>query len=272
MNSGIYKIRNIVNDKIYVGSAKDFHVRWDRHLKSLRKNKHHNIRLQRSFNIHGEKSFIFEIIENVEYNKDIQIREQYYIDTLNSKVNGYNIADASFGDVLTHNPRRDEIVENRRQIQLKNNSLMTEEQRKATWGKPGELNGRWNPDNHNYCKDCGKRIKNGSRHLTDSTNHHIWCFDCRPRTGKYNPFFGKTHSKEVLDKISEANKGKIPPNNRVVIIDGVEYISVSEAGRQLKTHTTTVLHRLNSPNPKFVNYKFKESLTTIENTSEDGSE
>lgn len=272
MNSGIYKIRNIKNDKIYVGSAKDFQARWDRHLKSLRKNKHHNIRLQRSFNIHGEKSFIFEIIEVAEYNKDIQKLEQYYIDTLNSKVNGYNIADASFGDVMTNNPNKESIIEKRRQTQLKNNKLLTEEQRKLIWGKPGEMNGRWNPENNNYCKECGKRIKNGQCNLTDSTSQYIWCIACRPRTGKYNPFFGKTHSKEVLDKISNSNKGRIPNNNRVVIINDVEYISVTEAGRQLGIHTTTVLHRLNSLNPKFVNYKFKESLTTIENTSRDGSE
>lgn len=272
MNSGIYKIRNIKNNKIYVGSAKDFDKRWNRHLRLLRTNKHHNIRLQRSFNIHGEQSFVFEIIERAEYIKDIRILEQYYIDILNSKVNGYNIADASFGDVITHNPNRNSIIEKIRQTQLDNNKMLTKEQRKVIWGKPGEMNGRWKPETHNYCKECGKRIKNGQHSLTESTSKHIWCNNCRPRSGEYNPFFGKTHSKEVLNKISNANKGRIPPNNRVVVIDGIEYISITEAGRQLKIHATTILHRLNSPNPKFVNYKFKESLTTIENAPKGESE
>lgn len=272
MNSGIYKIRNTINDKIYVGSAKDFDKRWKRHLKTLRANKHHNIRLQRSFNIHGELAFVFEIIERTEYVKGIQLLEQYYIDIYNSKVNGYNIADASFGDVMTHNPNRESIIEKRRQTQLDNNKLLTDEQRKNIWGKLGELNGRWNPDIHNYCKGCGKRISNGLNLLTESTNRHIWCFNCRPREGKYNPFYGKKHSQKVLDTIANANKGRVPPNHRIVIIDDIEYNSITEAGRQLGIHPTTVLYRLNSPNKKFVNYKFKESLTTIENTSKDGSE
>lgn len=38
MESGVYKIVCILNNKIYIGSAKNFKVRWNRHLNDLRNN------------------------------------------------------------------------------------------------------------------------------------------------------------------------------------------------------------------------------------------
>ena len=108
--SGIYKIINLVNGKCYVGSAKDFNRRWNVHLRQLSKGTHHNIKLQNSYNVHGKDSFAFEILEKCEYEKDLIIdRENYWIAKLDSKANGYNIADASFGDTFTANPRKEEI-------------------------------------------------------------------------------------------------------------------------------------------------------------------
>ncbi len=70
----IYKITNIVNKKTYIGSAIDFNRRKRRHFNLLRKNSHHSIKLQNSFNKHGENNFIFEIIEYVD---DISIRKSH---------------------------------------------------------------------------------------------------------------------------------------------------------------------------------------------------
>ena len=39
---GIYKIVNSINNKIYVGSAKNIKKRWSAHKSDLNKNKHHN--------------------------------------------------------------------------------------------------------------------------------------------------------------------------------------------------------------------------------------
>jgi group I intron endonuclease len=60
--SGIYQIRNILDGKIYVGSAKNLKTRWTTHLWALRSKKHFNIHLQRAFDKYGENSFIFEIL------------------------------------------------------------------------------------------------------------------------------------------------------------------------------------------------------------------
>lgn len=53
MKSGIYQIKNTLNNKVYVGSAKDFEKRWKRHFKDLEKGCHSSIKLQMSFNKYG---------------------------------------------------------------------------------------------------------------------------------------------------------------------------------------------------------------------------
>lgn len=87
---GIYQIRNLVNNKIYVGSATDFCERKSQHF-SLLKRKKHNKKLQNSYNKHGKENFVFEIIEFVENKDKLLEREQYWIDKLNAVEEGYNI-------------------------------------------------------------------------------------------------------------------------------------------------------------------------------------
>jgi len=63
LKSGIYKITNKINQRIYVGSAKLFKVRWSQHTSALRNQKHSNKFLQADFNKCGEDAFVFEVIE-----------------------------------------------------------------------------------------------------------------------------------------------------------------------------------------------------------------
>jgi group I intron endonuclease len=63
LKSGIYKITNKLNGRIYIGSAKEFKVRWKSHASSLRNQKHQNKFLQADFNKCGEEAFVFEVIE-----------------------------------------------------------------------------------------------------------------------------------------------------------------------------------------------------------------
>lgn len=80
---GIYRIINLVNNKIYVGSAKGFKQRYRHHVESLRKGTHHNKHLQASFNKHGEDVFLFEVLEVVEGEQSERlIAEQKHIDVL----------------------------------------------------------------------------------------------------------------------------------------------------------------------------------------------
>lgn len=88
-NSGVYKFRNIINGKIYIGSSCNCKNRERVHLKSLRNNIHHSITFQRAFNKYGEENFVFEILEYVEIKENetkvefgkrlTKEREQFYL-------------------------------------------------------------------------------------------------------------------------------------------------------------------------------------------------
>ncbi len=60
--AGIYQIRNVHNNKIYVGSAKNLNIRWNHHRHHLRHGDHFNKYLQRSWDKYGEDAFVFEIL------------------------------------------------------------------------------------------------------------------------------------------------------------------------------------------------------------------
>lgn len=92
MNSGIYKITNIINNKFYYGSTNNFKERRADHFSELRNNKHKNSHLQNSFNKHKEKNFIFEVIENLSV-EFLQTIEQVYLDKYwDDGVRCYNIS------------------------------------------------------------------------------------------------------------------------------------------------------------------------------------
>jgi len=79
--SGVYKIVNVLDGKIYIGSAKNFKKRAYQHRSSLRNNKHQNKYLQRAFNKHGADAFLFEVIEVVLGSKEKRVlAEQKHLD------------------------------------------------------------------------------------------------------------------------------------------------------------------------------------------------
>lgn len=92
IKSGIYAIINTVNDKIYIGSAKDLKIRWRVHKNELNRDDHDNIILQRAWNKYGQFSFIFTVLEYCEPEKLIE-REQYWLDLFKCYApdDGYNI-------------------------------------------------------------------------------------------------------------------------------------------------------------------------------------
>ncbi len=93
IRSVIYKIQNIIDNKVYIGSAVDFIKRFRQHKCKLAKNQHHSKHLQYSWNKYGENNFKFDIIELVEDPKKLVEREQYWIDYYKSYAHefGYNI-------------------------------------------------------------------------------------------------------------------------------------------------------------------------------------
>jgi group I intron endonuclease len=61
--SGVYKITNTANGRIYIGMAFPFRTRWLAHKSQLRRGVHHNTGLQHDWNSYGSDVFRFEVVE-----------------------------------------------------------------------------------------------------------------------------------------------------------------------------------------------------------------
>lgn len=91
---GVYQIRCLVNGKVYIGSAVDINNRWCIHRRSLERNRHHSVTLQRAWIKHGADAFVFEMLEVVPDRSDLIRVEQEYLDRIRpfDKSIGYNIS------------------------------------------------------------------------------------------------------------------------------------------------------------------------------------
>jgi group I intron endonuclease len=241
---GIYRIKNLINDKCYYGSSKNIPKRWKQHKNQLNLKTHCNIKLQRAWNKYGEENFVFEIVElcDIEF---LLTTEQNY---LNLKPE-YNIGLNSYGgDNLSNNPNKEIILKSITKSIIKRMDLMSDEERKLKYSKPLDKNPNWKGGtSYNYC-ECGKQIK----------PDYKYCNKCRPRNDKNNPFYGKTHSLQTKELLSQKRVGKYSGcQNIPIIIDEIEYRSAGEASKILNIPMVTIRWRVKSNNLKFSNYKYK---------------
>jgi hypothetical protein len=75
--SGIYAIICRVNGKKYYGSSYNCRNRKSQHWWELRRNSHKNAYLQRAWNKYGEASFDFVVVQQVPFEKLLEIENQY---------------------------------------------------------------------------------------------------------------------------------------------------------------------------------------------------
>lgn len=68
---GIYRIKNIVNGKIFIGSSLNLHGKSNSFKFQLKSGLHVNSELQKDFNIFGEENFVFEIVDTLEPKEDL---------------------------------------------------------------------------------------------------------------------------------------------------------------------------------------------------------
>ncbi len=90
--TGVYRIRNLVNGKVYIGGAYvSLCYRWYLHQRDLNNGRHGNEHLLSSWRKYGSENFKFEVIERCSP-ESCKEREQYWIDFYRpfDRTKGYN--------------------------------------------------------------------------------------------------------------------------------------------------------------------------------------
>lgn len=76
-SSGVYRIKNKVNGRYYIGSARNLFNRLWTHLSTLINNTSHNRRLQNDWNKYGYKNFEFSVLEICERDLIMDVEQRY---------------------------------------------------------------------------------------------------------------------------------------------------------------------------------------------------
>lgn len=138
-SSGVYQIKNLINGRVYIGSAKCLKVRASQHKRSLEHGCHYNQFLQFDFNKCGSEAFVFEVLEVVDGDKVARCNaEQIWIDKFYGE-NCYNAAKKACltrADIPSKNPEA--TKEKLRQLAL---NMSVEQREKIAKTLTGRKNG-----------------------------------------------------------------------------------------------------------------------------------
>ena len=87
-----YKIENIINHNLYIGITTQPERRKNTHFNKLRQNNHRNPLLQRAYNKYGSEAFVFQIIEEKDFDnpKEAYQHEADLIELYDTFNHGYN--------------------------------------------------------------------------------------------------------------------------------------------------------------------------------------
>lgn len=239
--SGVYRITNKVNGKIYIGSAKCFQVRASQHKTLLKNNKHQNKHLQASFNKHGAgfctkhgtecskstqcshwaDAFLFEVVEVINGETETRRkREQFFIDQ-EMKNNWKQCFNCQKKTIINQGPWsytpektkkklsniRKKLWENpeyRKQMSASHKGKKHSEKTKEKMSE--SLKGNKNALGHKRSESVKKQI---SKKLKNNNNR-----------------LGKKHSEETKEKMSTLRKG------RKLSMETKEKISLANKGKK----------------------------------------
>ncbi|MEO8961957.1 MAG: GIY-YIG nuclease family protein [Ginsengibacter sp.] len=87
---GVFQIKNIANNKIYIDRSVNLNKIWNRHQLELNYGMHRNLALQAEWNEFGESNFVFEILseikqadeQNTDYTKESKLLAKMFMKEL----------------------------------------------------------------------------------------------------------------------------------------------------------------------------------------------
>lgn len=222
----IYGIENLINGKLYIGATKrNLSKRKYEHKLRLRTNKHKNSYLQNSWRKYGESEFRFFILEDGFTSlQELNDAENFWITILGThfKNIGYNLVRDDGGSKIFSKDTIEKISKNNAKY-WKGKTLSEDHKRNAV-------------NNRDY--------KNGEEHshyglkYNDEWRNNISKGRKGKCVGKENPFYGKDHSKEVLNRLSKANSTPVnqyDKNGNFI----KEWDSIKSAEKKLKVFNIT---------------------------------
>ena len=219
---GIYQIKNLVNGKVYIGSAVNFKNRFKTHKCLLKLNSHHSKHLQNAWNKYGEDNFKFEICEVLEFDEDLLRVEQYYLDFFEpwDREVGYNTA--KYADAPMRG--RTHTLEAIEKQSIAHTNPSDETRKKQSDAKMGEKSSWYGKPKSDEWKKRQSELMSDENHPLYGTHwddeerrqKHIDRFtgDNNPMSGKsvYDVWlskFGKEEAvrryKQMSDKLSKSN-------------------------------------------------------------------
>lgn len=164
----IYRIINIVNGNFYIGkTTKTLEKRFKQHCLNSKNNKTY---FQKAMKKYGFENFKYEILEDVDFNDNIDEREKHWIKTLNPH---YNMTEGGEGGDTSKSPNFIESIKNR-----KSTKNMTYE----------EI----------YGNDLASELKK-SRSLSNKTrDYSSFTYSIKGKTR--SDFFGEEQAKKIEEK------------------------------------------------------------------------
>lgn len=180
MSCGIYKIVNIINNKVYIGQSVNILTRWRRH-RTDSKNLNNCHPLYIAIRKYGLENFLFEIIEECP-KSELNSREKYWIkkyDTFNSGYNQTRGGTGGTGSIKLSATDILEIIDLLKTTSLTNKEIANEYNVSENTICGINTGYYWYNDDieypirklhKNYCQRCGKIIKPNRKYCKDCLN------------------------------------------------------------------------------------------------------
>lgn len=259
----IYKIINLIDNKIYIGQTINYTKRKRNHINKLKNNKHHNEHLQNSWNKYGEESFSFEIIEECKI-AELDKKEKYYIDIYNTidPNYGYNLVDGGqvFREfspelrkkmsIALKGRKFSEIHKKRISQSQKGKIIKKESIEKAI--KTAKINGKNNGQNNPNALISNKIAK---KIIIDLFNNKpVSLIEIKYNVSQdivYNLMYNKTYT-DILPLIREEIKNRTTTNNNFKIEKAIEMykkgLSQNQISKELNISRNTLRKALKNLN------------------------
>lgn len=152
----IYKITNIVNNKIYIGQTvqKNPKMRWYDHCARTRNGQINH--LYNSMRLYGIDKFVWEVIDSADSIEELNLKEQLWLEEYKKTAEVYNIREA--GGNKLHNTNS---IEKMRESQRRAHARRRAEGRDGGWKRidGGPMKGKSHPKKGKECKKWTAEMK-----------------------------------------------------------------------------------------------------------------